>query len=229
MLLRNYLTVGLRALGKNKTYAFINILGLAIGMAACLMILLYVRYERSFDQWLPNAENVYQLQTLYRDQQTGEEQNLTMASIAAGRALKKDFPQIERMVYATSGGFTVLRKGQAIAVDKGSMVDGPFFDVLQFPLVQGDSASALRNVGSVALSQSEARRLYGAENPLGQTLTVILRGKPVDHRVTAVFQDLPKNSHMIFNMLLRYDPVTYNAEQPDALTAWGWQSGWHYA
>ena len=62
---RNYLTVGVRALVKNKTYAFINIFGLAIGLAACLMLLLYVRYETSYDNWLPNAENTYQFQTHY--------------------------------------------------------------------------------------------------------------------------------------------------------------------
>ena len=70
---RNYLTVGVRALVKNKTYAFINIFGLAIGLAACLMLLLYVRYETSYDAWLPNAENTYQFQTHYRDKQTGED------------------------------------------------------------------------------------------------------------------------------------------------------------
>jgi putative ABC transport system permease protein len=225
---RNYLTVGLRALAKNKTYAFINIFGLALGLAACLMILLYVRYETSFDKWLPNAENIYQFQTFYRDKQTGEEQNLQMASFVAGPTLKKDFPQVEKMVYVSAGGFTVIRNGEAIAVEKGSQVDGPFFDVLPIPLARGDPRTALAQVGSVALSESEARILFGAENPVGQTLTVMLRGKPVDHRVTAVFRDLPGNSHMRFNMIIRYDPVAYSAEQPDFLTQWGWQSGWYY-
>jgi putative ABC transport system permease protein len=225
---RNYLTVGLRALAKNRTYAFINIFGLALGLAACLMILLYVRYELSYDKWLPNAENVYQLQTFYTDAQTGEELNLQMASIVAGTSLKKDFPQVERMVYATGGGFTVIRNGEAIAVEKGSQVDGLFFDVLQMPLVKGDPKTALANVGNVALSETQAMKLFGAEDPMGKTLTVMIRGQAVDHRVTAIFKDLPKNSHMQFNMLVRYDPVTANAEQPDALTSWGWQSGWFY-
>src|SRR5688572_6646704 len=225
---RNYLTVGFRALAKNKTYAFINIFGLALGLAACLMILLYVRYETSYDTWLPNSENVYQWQTHYRDQQSGEEQKFQMASYVSGPALKKDFPQVERMVYASSGGFTVIRNGQAIAVENGSLVNGPFFDVLPFPLAKGDPKTALANVGSAALSETEAGKLFGTADPMGQTLTVMLRGKPVDHRVTAIFKDLPKNSHMRFNMLVRYDPVTYNAEQPDFLTQWGWQSGWYY-
>src|SRR3954469_13782660 len=84
---RNYLTVGVRSLMKNRAYALINILGLAIGMAACLMILLFVRYELSFDKWVPNAENIYQLQTFYHDKQTGEDMNLQMASFVSGPAL----------------------------------------------------------------------------------------------------------------------------------------------
>src|SRR5687767_998689 len=186
---RNYLTVGFRALAKNKTYAFINIFGLALGLAACLMILLYVRYETSYDKWLPNSENIYQFQTNYRDQQTGEEEKFQMASYVSGPALKKDFPQVERMVYVSSGGVTVIRKGEAIAVDNASMVNGPFFDVLPFPLAKGDPKTALAEVGSAALSETEAERLFGKEDPVGQTMTVMMRGKAVDHRVTAVFKD----------------------------------------
>ncbi|MFL6845003.1 MAG: ABC transporter permease [Allosphingosinicella sp.] len=225
---RNYLTVGFRALAKNRTYAFINIFGLAIGMAACLMILLYVRYELSYDKWLPNAANVYQLQTYYLDKQTGEDFKLQMASYASGQALKKDFPQVEKIVYVSSGAFTVLRNGEAISVDNSSMVDGPFFDVVRLPLAKGDPATALSEAGSIALSETQAQKLYGKQDPVGQTLTVMIRGKPVDYRVTAVFRDLPKNSHMRWNLLLRYEPVSYNAEQPDFLTNWGWQSGWYY-
>ena len=73
---RNYLTVGLRALAKNRTYAFINIFGLAIGMAACLMILLYVRYEVSYDRWVPEADRVYQIQSWYKSSETGQEAQL---------------------------------------------------------------------------------------------------------------------------------------------------------
>ncbi len=97
---KNYLTVGIRALAKNRTYAFINIFGLAIGMAACLMILLFVRYEMSYDKWLPGGENVYQVQNWFRDPATGEEGKLQMAPFATKPALVKDFPQIEKAVYA---------------------------------------------------------------------------------------------------------------------------------
>src|SRR4051794_27555295 len=80
---RNYLTVGLRSLLKNRVYALINILGLAIGMAACLMILLFVRYELSYDKWLPGVENVYEFQSWYKSRETGEEDKLQMTPFIA--------------------------------------------------------------------------------------------------------------------------------------------------
>ena len=107
---RNYLTVGIRALTKNKTYAFINIVGLAIGLAACLLLLVYVRYETSYDRWLPNAENTYEFQTHFKNPQTGEEGNLQMTAYVSGQRLKADFPQVDRMVYALSAE-PVIRRG----------------------------------------------------------------------------------------------------------------------
>src|SRR6185295_20152730 len=107
---RNYVTVGIRALTKNKTYAFINIVGLAIGLAACLLLLLYVRYETTYDQFLPNAENTYQFQTHYQDKQTGRVGDLQMASYITEQRLRNDFPHIEHSFYAL-GAEPVIRRG----------------------------------------------------------------------------------------------------------------------
>src|SRR4028119_920272 len=93
---RNYFSVGVRALAKNKTYAFINIFGLAIGLAACLMLLLYVRYERSYDEWLPNAQNVYQVQTHFRDPDTGEIDDVQLSPHVVGTTPKNDLSQTRR-------------------------------------------------------------------------------------------------------------------------------------
>jgi putative ABC transport system permease protein len=225
---RNYFTVGVRALVKNKTYAFINIFGLGVGLAACLMLLLYVRYETSYDAWLPNAENTYQFQSHYRDPRTGEEAHLQMTSYVAGQRLKADFPQVERGVYALSTSPVVMRGGQALPTDDVLLVDNLFFDVLQFPFVQGDPRTALSRPGTVVLTQTEARRLFGREDVLGQTLTMVSRGISIDYRVAGVVQDLPRNSHVRFTMVGRIDMPSFSAETPDFLTSWGWQSGWYY-
>jgi putative ABC transport system permease protein len=225
---RNYLTVGVRVLAKSKSYAFINIFGLALGLAACLMISLYVRYELSYDKWIPNSENIYQLQTHYAPGVAGEHLRLQMSAIVAGPALKKDFPQVDKMVYLASGAPTVLHQGQGFDVDNSFMADGLLFDVLPFPLVRGDAATALRDPGSIVLSEKQAERFFGAENPVGRTLTLLIDGEKVDHRVTGVIKDLPKNTHMRMDMVVRFDPTSHFAEAPDFLTSFGNQAGWNY-
>ncbi len=225
---RSYLTAGIRAFARNRTYALINVLGLALGFAACLMILLYVRYELSYDNWVPNAENIYQVQTDYAPQDNGDDPNLQMSSYVAGLALARDFPQVERRVYLLPNVANVIRGGQALAVRDSAMVDGPFFDVFAFPLVHGDARTALAQPGSVVLSESEALRLFGPGNPVGETLTVAVNGRNVDHRVGGVMRDLPRNSHMRLRMLTRFDPVSFFADSPDFFTDWGWQAGWVY-
>jgi putative ABC transport system permease protein len=226
---RNYLTVGLRSLAAHRTYAFINIFGLAIGFAACVMILLYVRYELSYDKWVPGWQDIYQLQTDYVPQPSGEDLNLQISSYVAGQALKKDFPEVDKIVYVLGGAPTVTHEGQAFDVDDSRMVDGPFFDVFKLPFVHGDPATALAQPGSLVLSETQANRFFGEGNPVGRTLALTLKGEPVDHRVTGVMKDLPKNSHMRIGMAVRFDPTSYFAQSPSFLTGWGNQGGWVYA
>ena len=225
---RNYMTVGVRALVKNKTYAFINIFGLAIGLAACLMLLLYVRYETSYDAWLPNADNTYQFQTHYKSKQTGEEADLQMAAYVSGQRLKADFPQIEHMVYALGAEPVIRRGAESLSTENVLLVDNLFFDVLQFPFAAGDPRTALAQANNVVLTQSEARRVFGTENVVGRTLTMISRGRTVDYRVTGVVRDLPRNSHVRFTIVARVDMARWFDDQPQFLTCWGCQSGWVY-
>jgi putative ABC transport system permease protein len=92
---RNYWTVAVRALAKNRTYSIINIVGLAIGMAACVLILLYIRYEKSYDKWIPDVENTYELQSWYPHPKAQPPGFFQMSTYSAQAALEKDFPQIE--------------------------------------------------------------------------------------------------------------------------------------
>src|ERR1700754_3098153 len=122
---RNYLMVGLRALTKNKTYAFINIFGLTIGIAACLLILTYVRYEFSYNAWLPGADRTFQLQTDFHATPSGglEVKSQTTA-YAASTAVRKDFPQFDRVVYATGQGAIFVQDGQPTPTADSGFTDG---------------------------------------------------------------------------------------------------------
>ena len=225
---RNYMTVGIRALAKNKTYAFINIFGLAIGMAACLMILLFVRYEMSYDKWIPDGERIYQFQSWYKSDETGEENKLQMTPWIAGQRLQKDFPQIEAAVYALSTEPVFLKNGQASTIENFLYADGDFLKVMPLPLVRG-SQDALSQLNSAVLTQTEARRLYGTDDIVGRTHSVISRGVTRDFRITGILRDLPKNSHLEVSTIARIDYAQFNADTPQMLSCWGCQSGWVWA
>ncbi|MDP5281253.1 ABC transporter permease [Sphingomonas sp. DG1-23] len=226
---RNYVTVGLRALAKNKVYAFINIFGLSLGIAACLLILTFVRYEFSYDSWMPGAENAYQLQDFYKPtEQGGEEMKLQVTTYVSGTALQKDFPQVEKRVYITGQGITFVHNGQAYRPERAYFADGNIFDILQLPFARGDRAHALDDPNAVVLSESEAKKYFGNEDPIGKTLTVLSADLKEDYRVTGVFRDLPRNSHLRMGAVVRFNPESYFAKNPDFLTSWNSQGGWVY-
>ena len=225
---RNYLTIGVRSLIKNRTYAVINIVGLAVGLAACLMLLLYVRHETSYDRWLPDSQDVYQLQAHGSDPETGEQYLMQMSQYVAGTALQRGFPQVEARTYVMHLGPVVRRNGQAVAVEDVLGADGHFLDVVPLPLVRGDPARALQRPNDLILSESEAERQFGTTDVVGRTLTFANDEATEVHRVTGVFRDIPANSHMKANMIIRFDPVTMFATFPEFTTSWGQMSGWTY-
>ena len=223
---RNYLTVGIRALTNNRAYAVINIAGLALGIAACLLILGFVRYEFSYNDWMPDVDKTFQLMNYYHPTETGGEQlKLQQTSFISGVALKKDFPQVERAVYYTKPNVVAIKDGESNAVDRALLVDGPMFDVLRVPFVYGDPAHALDDPHALALSEKSARQLFGAGNPVGKTLTIAAGTLKADYRVTGVFRDLPKNATFAFDMVLRFDPEAFFAHYSPALTSWTDQEG----
>lgn len=227
---RNYLTVGIRALAKSRAYAAINIAGLAIGLAACVLILLYVRYEQSYDDWLPEADRAFQLQTFYKATETGgEEMKLQMSAIVAGRALKKDYPgQVERLVWVRSFAPVVIQDGVAGQIEDLRMVDDNLFDVFPVPFVRGSGATALPDTHSIALSESEAKRRFGTVDAIGKTLTLVDNAGDVDYKVTGVFKDWPRNSSFSANAVARFDLGVQFADRPWGLTTWGNQQGWNF-
>ena len=222
---RNYWTVAVRALAKSKTYSVINIAGLAIGMAACILILLYIRYEQSYDKWVPDVENTYQFQTYGKNPDDGQEFNIRMSSYVTKDRLKKDFPQVVSAAYIQDNEPVFLKDGQASATKDFMFTDDDFLKVVSLPLAAGTTLTAPQ---TAVITQSEAIKRFGTDQVLGRTLTVISRGEKRDFKINGVLKDLPKNSHMKVNAIMRLDYVTFNATGPQFLTCWGCQSGWVY-
>jgi putative ABC transport system permease protein len=147
---RNYWTVAVRALAKSKTYSVINIAGLAIGMAACIMILLYINYERSYDKWLPDVENTYQLQAWYAHPKDSPPAYLQMSAYITGERLKKDFPQVERTVYVQDNEPVFLKDGQANATKNWLFANDDFLKVVNLPRVAGGTLTLVPTKSSGA-------------------------------------------------------------------------------
>ena len=199
---RNYWTVAVRALAKSKTYSIINIAGLAIGMAACVMILLYIRYEQSYDRWLPDAENTYELQAWYPHPQDGEPSFMQMSAYVSKTAALKDYPQIEHAVYVQDNEPVLVQDGQANATKQWWFADDDFLKVVSLPLLAGGTLTAPE---TAVITREEALKRFGSDQVVGKTVTIITRGEKHDLKITGILKDLPKNSSMKINAVIRLD------------------------
>src|SRR5688572_1552558 len=217
---RNYLTVGFRALTRSKTYAFINVFGLALGLAACLMLLIYVRYETGYDRWLPDSDRVYQVQSIPTFQEAVPVPQQGTHGIIT-ESLAHDFPQIEEIVRIEGERPVFLRNGEPSFAEM-AVADENFFRVLQLPFLRGDPAAALRGMDSLVLSRSEAINRFGSLDIIGQTVTSIRGGEQSSLRVTGIFEDIPRDSHMNFRMVGRI------SENDKEQCGWGCINGWVY-
>jgi putative ABC transport system permease protein len=222
---RNYWTVAVRALAKNRTYSIINIAGLAIGMAACILILLFIRYEESYDSWVPDVENTYQFQAWYPHPQDGEPLFLQMASYITKDRVKKDFPQIPAGVYVFDNEPVLLKDGQATSTKSWFFADDDFLKVVNLPLIAG---TTLTTPFTAVITREEALKRFGTDQVVGKTLTIISHGLKMDFRINGILKDLPKNSSMKIKAILRIDFNAYFSDSPNFLTCWGCQSGFVY-
>ena len=196
-----------RTLTGHKFYAALNIGGLAVGIAVFFVLTLYVRFETSFEKWLPHHDEIYVVQTDWKrtdDPFTGTYPN-TMGGLLD--ELRQDFPGVVGTRFMGGAdldgkdGGSVVRNGIATFDDIGQ-VDASFLQVFDLPWVAGDKTTALTAPASIVLSRSAARKYFGDTDPIGQTLTLAL-DKTVPHRVTGVFEDLPKASDFKFSILAR--------------------------
>ena len=187
----NYLKVAFRNIWRHKGFSFINILGLSVGMTACFLIFLYVRFELSYDKFHSKADRIYRLVC---DTKTPSEilyESITSGPMAIN--IKRDFPEVEAAVRIDQSSFLVRRGDIKFQEDNSLYADSTFFSVFDFPLLKGDPKTALTAPLSIVLSETTARKYFKDEDPMGQAL--ILRGDNLPVKVTGIMKDLPGNSH----------------------------------
>ncbi|MFN0213947.1 MAG: ABC transporter permease [Saprospiraceae bacterium] len=203
-MIQNYLKIALRNLLKHKGYSLINILGLASGIACCILILIYVADERGYDSAWPNAERIWRmsLERIYPDRSTG----YAIVPPSYAQSVKNECPEVEaavRMVNFTDGGSAQFKRGdQVFEETKILAADSTFFKIFQIPLIKGNPDKCLSEPNGLVMTASTARRYFGDGEAIGQTIQLLGGEKPVPFSVTAVCADLPKNIHFDFDLLV---------------------------
>jgi putative ABC transport system permease protein len=189
-MLKNYFKTAFRSLLRHKGFAILNIVGLAVGMAAFFLIFQYVRFEYSYDDFISKKDRVYRLVTDLKS--SSETQHSSGTAMAMAINLKREYPEIEDIVRLT-GTTMLLKRGDVQFAEKGTVfADSALFQIFDFPFVEGDPATALKEPLSVVLSQSTAKKYFGDADPIGQTMNFSDSGFVA--KVTGVMKDLPENS-----------------------------------
>ncbi|MBT8442848.1 MAG: ABC transporter permease, partial [Gammaproteobacteria bacterium] len=213
-MLRNYLTTAFRNIVGSPLFSAINIIGLAIGLACCIIITVFVRYETSFDKHWDNADRIHRVT---RDFFSNDLQLVRVAPPIAP-LLAEDFPEIEEITRILQPGvITLIRDGITYREPGLGIADQNFPGFFNLEFVAGDAETALANPTNLVLTERTAEKYFGNEDPLGKTINVMGQA---DLTVTAILADLPDNTHMEFDGLMSIDliPMMMGA---DALESWG--------
>ena len=199
-MLKNYFLVAFRNLSKNKAFSFINIFGLAIGMAACLLILQYVAFELSFDNFHAKKDRVYRVsQDRYNNGKLSTQ--WAGGAFAVGNAFKNNFPEVEdRVRIVDNGPILAVNQEQRLTLDKVYFADASFFNVFGYPLISGDPKTALQNENSAVITETVSEKLFGTGNAVGKSF--MFDKQPL--RVTGVMKDYPANTHFKSDLLMSF-------------------------
>jgi len=227
VMLSNYLTITLRNIAKHKVYSGLNILGLALGIAASLFILQYVSYERSYDTFHERHEDLYRVRyKVYR----GNELNIDCAAAVprVGPFMKETMPEVKAFARAFPIAGIISHKNQPFREERIHFADPAFLQIFTYPLIAGDAETALTQPNTLVITESIAKKFFGFEDPVGKMLrfdgdnNVSLPAL----EITAVVEDVPHNSHFKFDYLISYETLNNFTQNEDgnspSETSWGW-------
>ena len=200
-MLKNYLTIAIRNIARHKVHSFINIAGLAIGMACCALILAYVQNELSFDTFYTKSDRIYRVLRKV-DANDGLMYYPSISGPFAPEFLQ-NLPEVETVTrVAGSGGLWAKHEDKKFHHDQGALLcaDPNFLDVFDFPLITGDPNTVLQEPFSMIITEAMAHRYFGSENALGKIISLELNTLPGDYKITGVVKR-PENASMMFDMV----------------------------
>src|SRR5688572_17048246 len=168
-MIKNYFKIAFRNLWKNKAFSAINIIGLAIGMAACIVIMLFVFYERSFDTM--HTKNIYRLDEVQKFEGMVAPQNVALSMFPMGPTLKAEFPEVRNFTRINSSSNVPLTlNDKKVYFPQIFWADSTFLQIFDFKLIKGDRGTVLHKPNSVVLTAESAAKLFGKEEPIGKTV-----------------------------------------------------------
>jgi putative ABC transport system permease protein len=202
LMLKSYFLTAIRNLWRSKIYSAINISGLSVGLACCMLIMLFAKDEVSFDRFHAKGNRIFHIVTETKSP-NGSTNKFGSTGNMPGPTFTREIPEVENFVRIQQGTFT-LRHGTDVFDQDIFTVDSNFFLFFSFPLLYGNSTTALNNPRSVVLTEETAKKYFGTINPIGKTIDLKLRDQFEPFVVTAVAKDPPQNSSIRFSMILPY-------------------------
>lgn len=216
---QNYLKIAWRNIMRHKQYSAINILGLAIGIAASVLILQYVAFELSYENFQVHKDRIYRVQQDRFDNGKLSTQ-WAAGAYAVGNAFKESIPEIEDYVKVVgTREVTTEVNNQPVKIEHVFYATNSFFNVFTFPLLAGNKNTALKEPYTAAISETNAKKIFGTTNAVGKTLVV--RRKD-NYKITAVYKDAPVNTQLKPEILLSYPTYLAKTKPNDPETAWFW-------
>lgn len=221
-MLKNYFKIALRSLLRHKATSFINIFGLAVGIASCLLILLFVQDELSYDRYNKDADRIYRIAKDFVNDDGSRLPDATTPP-ALAPAMQKNIPEVAHVtrVFPGWGSKTLIQNGEdkKFLEERVFRVDSSFFDVFTVPFIQGSAATAFKEPNSVVITESTAKRYFGSEDPLHK----LLRTDRGDARITGIVRDVPEQAHIHYDFLFSIRKFSGDIDQ-----AWGWYNFYTY-
>jgi putative ABC transport system permease protein len=208
----NYLIIALRNMKRNKVFSFINIAGLSVGLACCMLIFLYTKDEASFDRFHEKKDRIFRISATLENPEGGITKTGS-TNMITGPGFKQEIPEIESYV-RLSGQLQVLRIGTEIFNREIIWADDNFFSVFSFPLMAGDPGKVLADIRSVVVTEEIALTYFGTRKVIGQTIELEMGGKFEPFTISGVAENTPQNSSIQFSLLFPYQYIAQKYPDP---------------
>ena len=224
VMLNNYLKITLRKIKRQKGFSLINTAGLAIGIACCILILQYIRYEFSFDKFHENSMSIYRV--VQKKEGKIYQGTDTFNSVPAilAPSVRSDFPEDAKVTIVRNYDRQVRYKNRQFYEKRFLYVETQFLEIFSFPVVRGDTKTALKEPYTVMITRNMAQKYFGEEDPVDKTINI---NNEQDYRITGILENVPDNSHLKFDFLASFSTLLSTWGQ-NQLTSWQNSSVWTY-